>query len=391
MDNKLDITRLKRSRLAVFSFYFCQGLVFSSWASRIPELKSGLGLDDAAWGTILLMISVGQLCGMTISGLLVSRIGSRKILTCFLPCYTLVLIPIALAPNEYTMILASLLYGVFANFMNISVNTQGVNVETAYKKPIMSSFHGGWSIAGFTGSLIGLLMVNIKLRPLQHFLIIAVLVAIIMLLNYKYLLPDKKKEVPLEEKLAKRKNKPEKFLFLLGIVAFCGMIAEGTMFDWSGLYFKDVVKTPESLYTIGFSGFMVMMATGRFIAGRFIEKWGRLRVVQICGLLTSTGLFIAVAFPHIIVTTLAFMLIGLGVSSVVPIVYSVAGQKTKISTGMALTVVSSISFLGFLIGPPIVGYISNATNLQYSFALIGLFGICIAILVTRIKVFKDKE
>ena len=386
---------LKRIRYAIFTFYFCQGLGFASWASRIPDIKTTLGLDDAAWGTMLLMGPIGQVCSMTISGLLVSRLGSKKILVVSSIGYILTLVPIGLVTSQYAFIISLIVFGFFGNLCNIAVNTQGVNIENLYDKPIMSAFHGGWSLAGFTGSLIGLLMINLRLTPFQHFAFVIVLVAIAILINYKYLLLDKKKTDTLDpdylqEREKKRKAKPEKFLFLLGLVAFCGMAAEGAMFDWSGLYFKDIVGAPEQLVPIGFAAFMITMASGRFIGDKVVLRLGRRRMVQMSGILISLGLFTAVAFPHIITTTIAFMIIGLGVSSIIPIIYSTAGQKTKISTGMALTIVSSISFFGFLLGPPIIGYISHVSNLRYSYALIGVFGICISILGSRLKVFREK-
>ena len=385
---------IKRIRYAIFTFYFCQGLGFASWASRIPDIKATIGLDDAAWGTILLMGPIGQVCSMTISGLLVSRLGSKKTLIISAIGYILTLVPIGLATTEYALIIGLIIFGFFGNLCNIAVNTQGVNIESLYNKPIMSAFHGGWSLAGFTGSLIGLLMINLRLSPIQHFVFVIVLVAFAILANHKYLLLDKKKnETPgadyLQEREKRRMAKPEKFLFLLGFVAFCGMASEGAMFDWSGLYFKDIVEAPESLVPVGFAAFMITMASGRFIADKAIQRWGRRRIVQTSGILISIGLFTAVAFPNIVTTTASFMIIGLGVSSIVPIIYSTAGQKTKISTGMALTIVSSISFFGFLLGPPVIGYISHVSNLRYSYALIGIFGICIFILGSRLSVFKD--
>lgn len=383
---------LKRIRLAIFAFYFSQGLVFSSWASRIPDIKASLGINDAVLGTMLLMISVGQMIGMTMSGFLVSKLGSKKILLTFIPFYGLILLPIALAHSQYLMMIFLVFYGLFANFMNISVNTQGINIETLYGRSIMSSFHGGWSIAGFLGSLIGLAMINLGVNPFQHFLIINVIVAVILLCNHKYLLADVRKETPLTESGTEtKKNKPEKFLYLLGLVAFSGMFVEGTMFDWSGVYFKDIVGAPHSLVPLGFACFMMMMATGRFIADRSNEKLGRRRTIQLCGSLATIGLIIAVFFPNIIITPIAFMIIGLGVSGIVPTIYSLAGQKTKIPTSLALTVVSSISFLGFLMGPPLIGYISEATNLRYSYGFATLFAVLIVILASNIKVFKKSQ
>lgn len=390
-DTVIQETSLGRIRFAIFSFYFSQGICFSSWASRIPDIKTFLGLNDAAWGTILLMIPIGQICGMTLSGLLVSKLGSKRILPIALIGYTLTLLTIGAVSSEYMLIISLIIFGFFGNFCNISVNTQGVTIEEKYHKPIMASFHGGWSLAGLAGASIGLLMSGLHIKPFTHFCIIALIVGINYIFNYKYLQPDLKKKVSVEEKEQRKKNKPEMFLYLLGIVAFCGMAAEGAMSDWSGLYLIDIVGVKENLAPIGLTAYMITMATGRFVVDKATMRWGRQRIVQAGGLLISLGLFLAVAFPTFPTTIIAFMVIGFGTCSIVPTIYSVAGQKTKIPTSIALTIVSSVSFLGFLMGPPLIGYISELTNLRYAYALIGIFGICIVILTSQINVFKDKK
>ena len=167
------------------------------------------------------------------------------------------------------------------------------------------------------------------------------------------------------------------------------MLSEGIMFDWSGVYFKDVVKAPEQLVVLGYTSFMLMMATGRFLGDRVIQKFGRRKILQISGCLISIGLFSAVLLPYIATAALAFMLVGIGVSTIVPTVYSLAGRTKDIPPGIALTMVSSVSFLGFMLGPPGIGYIAEAWGLRASFAIIGIFGFIIAIMVSRIKVFNE--
>lgn len=390
MNHSIHITpELKRIRLAIFSLYFAQGLCFSSWASRIPNIKTSLNMGDGAWGTILLMIPIGQICAMSLSGLLVSRVGSKRILPIALFTYVVSLLLIGLSSSEYTLIMSLIAFGFTANFCNISVNTQGVTIETQYRKSIMASFHGGWSLAGFVGSAIGLLMININFTPIEHFAVVSVVIALIYIFNYKYLQEDIKKQKVKSD--FPKKQKPEKFLFLLGIIAFCGMAAEGAMADWSGLYFRDIVGVAENLVPIGFAAYMVTMASARFLVDGLTERIGRKYVIQLSGALIFIGLFMAVVFPNLIVTTIAFMIIGLGTSSIVPTVYSVAGHKTKMSTSVALTIVSSVSFLGFLLGPPIIGYVSAASNLRYSYGIIGLMGICIVAIAQVVKVLREDE
>ena len=375
---------LKRVRWAVFSFYFLQGLCFSSWASRIPDIKTTLGLNDAAWGTILLMIPLGQIIGMMFSGLLVTKLGSKRILRFAIVGYCISLIAIGSAGTEFALLAGLIVFGFFGNFCNIAVNTQGVTIESMYNKPIMASFHGGWSLAGLVGGAVGLIMTSSGITPLFHFTLIALLVIMGSAFNIGYLQPDMRRSEKTDE--IKIKKKPELFLFWLGVLAFCGMAAEGAMADWSGLYLKDIVLMPHYLAPLGLTMYMVTMATGRFLVDRFKHRWGRKNVLQGGGTIIFIGLSLAVIYPHPILTLVAFMIIGLGTAGIVPTVYSVAGQKTKIPTGFALTIVSSISFLGFLLGPPLIGYISNATSLRYSYGLIGLAGIGIVVLASQLKV-----
>jgi len=376
------ISYLNRIRFAVSLFYFSMGLCFASWASRIPDIKTMLHLSEGDLGSILFAVPVGQLVIMPFSGKLVTRFGSKNILIFSLFFYAGSLVILGLAKTAWELSGALFLFGIFGNLANISVNTQGVDTETLFKKAIMSSFHGAWSIAGFSGALVGLGMLALKLSPLHHFMIIAVLVLIIILFANKFLIRAKEK---IRSEKQKFFSKPDSALIWLGVIGFCCMASEGVMFDWSGVYFKEIIKAPGALVIVGYTSFMIMMASGRFLADFMIRKFGRKKILQISGVLMSTGLFIAVIFPYIIPSTIAFMMVGLGVASVVPTIYSVAGKNPNVPAGEALTIVSSVSFLGFLMGPPVIGYIAEVSSLRVSFGIIGIFGFIIAFMVSRIK------
>ncbi|HVG14956.1 MAG TPA: MFS transporter, partial [Chitinophagaceae bacterium] len=259
---------LQRTRLAVSLFYFGQGIGFASWASRIPDIKHHLNLSDAALGTILLALPAGQLCTMPVSAKLVTKYGSKKLLTIAAPLYVIALTNLGLAGSSWHLALSLFFFGVIGNMANIAVNTQGVDTEKLYDRPINTSFHGAWSIAGFAGALVGLLMINLHIQPYQHFMVIMLLSWINVFFNHQHLVSGQ------EDKDTKRPFliKPEGSLLQLGIIAFCSMAAEGAMFDWSGVYFKDVVLAPESLVVLGYASFMVMMAAGRFIGDKVILK-----------------------------------------------------------------------------------------------------------------------
>jgi MFS family permease len=380
----------KRIRIAVALVYFCMGLCFASWASRIPDIKTSLHLNDGMLGSILFALPVGQFLMMPFSGKLVTYFGSRRVILLALPLYTVCLSNIGLVKEGWQLAIALFLFGLAGNLCNISINTQGVTAERLYERPIMASFHGGWSLAGFTGALIGLLMINLKVRPYWHFVTVILIVWIVLWINHPFLVRGK---TGLNRDEPKRRffSRPDGILLQLGIIGFCSMASEGAMFDWSGVYFKDIVKAPSSLVILGYTSFMIMMATGRFVADYIITKIGRKRLLQICGIMISTGLFTAVLFPFLISCTISFMLVGLGVSSIVPTVYSAAGRHSKVPPGIALATVSSVSFLGFLMGPPLIGHISQIAGLRYSFAVIGIFGIGISLLVSRIKALRDTK
>lgn len=378
---------LNRMRLAMSFFYFGMGFCFASWASRIPNIKSFLNLSDGELGTILFALPIGQLSAMPFSGKIVTRFGSRKVLLFALPFYAFSLTNIGLAEQPWQLALGLYLFGICGNFSNISINTQGVYTEQIFKKAIMGSFHGSWSLAGFCGALVGLVMMAFKLTPYQHFLIVFALVGVIIFINYRNLAEVKVVKSDSFE-LKPRFGKPDKSLVWLGVIGFCCMASEGIMFDWSGVYFKDIVKAPGAFVILGYTSFMVTMASGRFLSDILVRKFGAKKILLFSGITISIGLYTAVIFPYLIPSTIAFMMVGFGVSNVIPIVYSTTGRITTLPTGEALTIVTGISFLGFLMGPPIIGHIAELTSLRYSFAFIGMFGVFISVLAYYLKIFR---
>lgn len=376
--------RLKRMRLSVSAFYFGQGIAFASWASRIPDIKAQLHLSDAGLGSLLLALPLGQLCTMPVSGRLVHRFGSRRVLVVAAPFYVVALSLIGLVRAPWQLALCLFFFGITGNLANIAVNTQGVEAEKLYPRPIMTSFHGAWSLAGFTGALVGFGLVSLHWPPLWHFGLITLLQWANVAVNASSLvrghLPDGKPErKPLF-------RKPSGTLLQLGVIAFCCMATEGCMFDWSGVYFRDIVHAGPKLAVLGYASFMVMMATGRFLGDRVIARLGRRRILRTNGLIISSGMALAVLLPHLVPAALGFMLVGIGVSTVIPSLYSIAGRSAEGSAaGLAIATVSSVGYLGFLMGPPLIGYISALSSLRVSLSVIGCFGVVVFLLVSKLK------
>lgn len=377
----VPVLNTKRTlRIAVGAMFFMAGLSFSSWASRIATVQQSMGLSDAALGAVLFSLPVGLMCSLPFSGWIITKIGSRRLLIGALLVYATALVTLGLAQNTFQLIICLVCFGFSSNAVNIAVNTQAVAAEELYKRPILASFHGLWSLAGFTGAGIGTFMIANNIAPVYHFLLMLIVIAAGVAIAARYLKDDKVASAGPAFVM------PDKSLIKLGIIAFCSMICEGAMFDWSVIYFKKVVLAPSALVGIGFTAFMATMASGRFIADWFAHRFGLKRTLQISGSLTATGLIIAVIFPYVYTAIAGFLLVGAGVSSVVPMVYSAAGKSKTMLPGVALAAVSTIGFLGFLIGPPIIGFIAGIATLRASFVLIALMGLSVVIVSTKAKI-----
>ncbi|AZA89191.1 Inner membrane protein ybjJ [Chryseobacterium nakagawai] len=373
---------------ACFLLFFAHGLVFSSWASRIPIIKDALSINEAQLGTLLLLMPIGQLSTMMLSGKLISRYGSSRIIkSCFL-LYPGFLLLIGLSPSYWILAAVLFFFGVTGNLCNIAVNTQAIEIESITKRTLLSSYHGAWCFAGLIGALLGMLAINLHVETFLHFVLTFILVTLIWMYSRNNLTNSIHKAEPQTQSIFKSVNPT---LVGLGIIGFLSMAIEGAMFDWSGVYFQTIVKAPENLVILGYTSFILMMTLGRFIGNRIIEKLGKRMVLQFCGVLMSIGLFLSVFLPELWICIIAFMIIGLGASLSVPSVYSTIGKVNTVAPSIALSFVSSISFLGFLIGPPLIGYIAEGFDLRYSFGLFACFGILLSIMAGKMKVFKNNK
>lgn len=367
----------KRSRIAISALFFLHGLCFSSWGARIPAIQEIHGLTEASLGTLLLALPVGSIFSMPLAAGLVSRFGSKRILTLAIILYSLMLVSVGLAQTVWQLTVSLIIFGLTSNMVNVSLNTQAVKIESLYQRPIMASLHGLWSLAGFVAGAISALMIGSGIVPFKHFIFISIVVAMMVALFSHNLLPD----VAGSRSVGGRSFKwPDRSLMGLGLIAFCSMICEGAMFDWSGIYFKKVVGAEGAWVSAGYVSFMSTMAGTRFVADYFKERYGFHVILKMSGVLIFLGLMISVIFPQLYLSMAGFLLVGAGVSAVVPMVFSEAGKTRSMSPSGAIAAVSTIGFLGFLIGPPLIGWIAGATNLRLSFVIIALMGLGITML-----------
>lgn len=369
-------------RIAIAIAFFIYGLCFASWASRIPDIKSMLNLSEGQLGLVLFALPIGTLISLPVSGWVIGKLGSKQIVLIAATFYALILVGIGYWNDMYSLMANLVFFGTAGNLLNISVNTQAVALGRHYKKPIMGAFHGMWSIAGFVGAGIGALMINQHIIPIHHFMAISSISVLSIICLAAYLIANDQQRQQNNEPLFSIPDKP---LAILGAIAFCAMIGEGALYDWCGIYMEQVVNVKKSLVGYGLSAFLFSMAAGRFLSDWTVRRLGPKSTLVLSGALSSAGLIVSVVYPHFGIVIVAFMLVGIGSSAIIPLVYSMAGRSSRLSPGAALAAVTTIGFCGFLVGPPMIGFIAEYTGLRTAYAVIASMGLFIIALTTKIK------
>jgi MFS family permease len=371
----------KQLRIGSAVFFFISGFGYSTWASRIPTIKHELHLNEAQLGLVLFALPIGLMFTMPVTSRLLTYYSSRAIMLFGSLLLSLILTLVGISNAMWQLIAMLFCFGSARNLMTLSVNTQAVSVQALYSKSIMASFHGIWSLAGFAGAAVGLLMVYLNIAPTWHFIFVSIALAALTL----YFIRDTLHQKPVPQPKRPVFSLPDKYLLKFSLICFACMACENTMYDWSAIYFQKEVNPDKTLATAAFVIYLVAMTAGRFVGDKIVTRLGIKTVLKYSGAFIFCGLMLAVLFPYTVVTVTGFILVGLGVSCIVPMVFSLAGKSTNMSSSSALASISTIGYLGFLVVPPFVGFVAQAAGLRWSFGIIALFGAVIIYFVSKIN------
>jgi MFS family permease len=374
-------TPLRAARIAVSLIFFAHGTLMASWASRIPTIQQQLHLDAGALGIALWGAAVGALSAFPITAWLIARLGSRAttIIGGVVFCFALVLL--ALASSPLLLWCALFLFGAATSTTDISMNAQGAVVEERYGRPIMSSFHGLWSVGSIVGASIGGIMAGLSIAPLPHFLAMFVVLSIAILLAGRWLLPiapEPGKKTPIFAR-------PTKALLGLGFLAFCAFMCEGAMGDWSAVYLHGTLGTSTGIAAAGFAIYSLAMTIARLGGDRLTQILGPVRQVQLSGSLAVVGLGLALLVPYPAVAMLGFAFVGAGLACVAPLVFSTASRTPGMAPGIALASVATVAYSGSLIGPPLIGHVADLISLRGALGLAVLLSITIVLLARTVS------
>jgi predicted MFS family arabinose efflux permease len=353
-------------RLSTRLAFLAAGTLMSAWAPLVPYAKTRMALDEAQLGLLLLCLGVGSITAMPITGVLASRFGCRSVilLSGILTCLILPLL--AFAPSPWVLAVSLFLFGAAIGTLDVAMNIQAVIVEKNEGRTLMSGFHALFSVGGFVGAGGMALLLWAGIGTLLACVIISALIAIVLYIAAPHLLRN--------PSTADRNSSlfvmPRGAVILIGVLCFIVFLAEGAILDWSA-----VLLTTSGFATnyggLGYAAFAVAMTIGRLTGDRIVHRWGGQRVLFFGGLFAAIGFFTTVFTGSPMVTLLGFVLIGLGASNIVPVLFTAAGNQHDMPAGLAISAVTTIGYAGILAGPALIGFVAHLSSLQFSFAVLG--------------------
>ncbi len=358
---------LRRARVGTALTFAFNGFIWASWVPHIPEVKGALHLSDGALGLALLGPGIGSILTMPFVGKAISRWGSGRVVTAMAFMTYLVLAGPGLAGNFGTLFLSLVFWGIFTGCLDVSMNAQAVEVEKAYGRPIMSSFHAWWSVGTVLGTGAGILGASAGLSLARQQVILAIFAAVITLWSVRQFIDDQ----PAEE-YAEGGRVFEFRLVLLGIAGVCALLAEGSAGDWSPVYLHDNLHVSSGHAGLAYQTFTVMMTIGRLTGDRVVHRLGRMRSIGFLAVIGTFGLALGLVAHDTVGALIGFACLGLGLSVMVPVFFSTAADGPG-GAGPKLALVSSFSYAGFLLGPALIGQIANATSIYTAIWLLPVF------------------
>ena len=355
-------------RISVKICFFLNGFVYANWVSRLPRIQEQYGADDGTIGIVLFAFAFGAFLAMPFTGWLIIKNGSRKVSLVSLVFYSAFASLIPLMPGIPMLMLLYFIMGISTGMQDVSMNAQAVLVERAYQRPIMTSFHAFFSIGMALGAWCGALFSDLQIQLSHHLAIISALSLLFVIWVRRNLVEDKPDDA--QSAAGPLLRMPNRALLSVGIIAFCCMLGEGAISDWSVNFMENVVRSPVALAPIALSAFATAMTLGRLFGDRCRIWLGDKKLIVYGGMLATFGLSVALLAPTPSSAIGGFFLVGLGLSTIVPITYSIAGNTAHLPPGVGLAMVTTVGYSGFLFGPPVIGFLADAFSLRNALAAV---------------------
>lgn len=368
------------ARHATRTHFFVCGALFATWGVQIPAVKRHFGLDDAGIAMLLLVAGVGAIVALTRVGRWVARHGTRPV----------VLVSGAALAGSLALVLwtpASLLYplmflfGLSNGAFDVAMNAEAVAVERHAGRPIMSAFHGFFSLGGMAGAGLGSLVAVAGVSPVAHLALASAVGFAAVTLATRFMLPDDQTRSP--EPAASGLRLPPSPILLLGALAALGLVGEGAMYDWSTLYLADTLQSPQSIAALAYGSFSAAMAAGRFGGDAIRARLGAQRTIRASAVLAAGAMAATLWIASPWAAIAGFALVGLGFANLIPILFSASAAVPGVTPAEGIAGVSSCGYIGFMIGPPLIGALANDHGLGRALLVVAVFAAVVAVLSHR--------
>ncbi|WP_199528436.1 MFS transporter [Ruegeria sp. A3M17] len=361
--------------------FILNGALFGIWASRIPAVRDKLDLTHETLGYGLLFMAAGAVCSFPITGRLTDRFGAVVLTRYIAVLYTVSLILLALAGSFWSLAAFLFVFGAFHGSMDVAMNAWAAEVEHAYKKPVMSSFHAMWSLGAGLGALSGFAAVQVGLTVIQHFLLAGGIVVGLALALSWVRWTSRRAAVSGGRVFAL----PSGALILVGFTALCGALGEGAVADWSAIFLRDVTDAAESIAALGYAVFSVAMVAFRLAGGFVIARFGPVATARFGGACAALGVFCVVSAAEAGLALAGFAMMGVGYAVIMPLAFSRAASDPNVPPGQAIASVATLGYGGLLIGPPLIGFLAEMLTLRIAFTALLPLAVFIVLLAGSLR------
>ncbi len=371
----------RRARYAVAAVFLANGIVMGTWAAHIPLVEERLAISHSTLGLALFAMALGALLAMPLTGPTVARFGSALVTrVATMALFAAFLLPI-LAPGPRALMAALFVLGATNGIMDVAMNAHGVAVERLLDRPVMSSFHGMWSLGGLIGSGFAALLLPMMPALAQAGLTVVVGITL-SIAALVFLLPA---SADGGDRQGVAFALPTRATIGLGVLCFLCMTGEGAVMDWAALHLRRNLELGAGLAATGFTAYSASMAISRFSGDRLRHRFGATELVRGSALLAAAGLVVALAVPLPFVAIGGFALVGLGLANLVPVFIGSAGRIPGQAAGTSIAAVATIGYAGFVVGPPVIGFVADATSLALALGLIVLACLAIALFAAVVE------
>ncbi len=362
-------TQLRRAKIAVTAAFIAHAVVFSSWAAHIPHVKAELGLSDAALGTALFGAPLGSLTATVLCHWAVPRWGSHRLVAVTVAGYAAAGATVGLARSGAALFLALALWGAFQGALDVAMNTQAAAVERLAKAPIMGRFHGMWSVGALLGAMIGAGCVSVGIDLTVQLAVLGVVVLIVVEPLARYLITD----LAATPAAATDAGRPKRAwvtrtVAILAGVAFASFLCEGAATDWSANYLHDIVGASPTISALSYAAYTLTMVITRLGTIRLRSRVSSRRLLPALALLAAVGMSVTLATANPVISVIGFASLGAGVALLIPTAFSAAYSAT--SAGSAIAIVAATGWLGYLLGPPLIGQLAGRIGLSAALVII---------------------